>query len=318
MAFISILCALLLDQFRPLSPANPVHSAIRALAARVEAWCNAGHGHHGRVGWIVMMSILIVPAIIVYTICMRISPVAALLWNAAIVYLCLGFRYYGQKFSAIQLALIVGDEAKARALLAEWTGDDTTGMDASEIARITIERGLLASHRRAFGIFFWFVMPLGPAGAIIYRVSEYLAWAWNEPEHMRGEPFGRFAARVFYWIDWIPARLTAIAFAVVGNFEDAIYSWRNFADRWDNGNIGIILAAGGGAMGVRLGSPEEQAARFAPVDVAMLDATNPEADAQPGEEASVRSLQSAVGLVWRALLLWLLLVLLFSLAVWLG
>ena len=53
-----------------------------------------------------------------------------------------------------------------------------------------------------------------------------------------------------YWprsIDWIPARLTASAFAVVGNFEDAIYAWRNFANRWEDEAAGIILAAGGGA-----------------------------------------------------------------------
>ena len=66
----------------------------------------------------------------------------------------------------------------------------------------------------------------------MYRVAEYLARAWNEPEHMRNEAFGQFAARAFYWIDWMPVRLTAVAFAVVGNFEDAIYAWRNFAHRW--------------------------------------------------------------------------------------
>ncbi|MFY0080399.1 regulatory signaling modulator protein AmpE, partial [Acinetobacter baumannii] len=71
---------------------------------------------------------------------------------------------------------------------------------------------------------------------------------------MKYEAFGRFAAPAFYWIDWIPARLTAAAFAVVGNFEDAIYAWRNFASRWDDEAAGIILAAGGGAMGVRFGT----------------------------------------------------------------
>lgn len=318
MAFLSILCALLLDQFKPLGPNNPVHAGVRALAARIERWGNAGQVHHGRVGWIVTMCILVVPTIVIYVICVRVSPIAALLWNTLIVYLTLGFRHYSQNFTAIQLALIVGDEVRARTLLTEWTGEDSTDLEAPEIARIAIEKALITSHRRAFGIFFWLLMPLGPAGAIIYRVSEYLAWAWNEPEHMRGEPFGRFAARVFYWIDWIPARLTAIAFAVVGNFEDAIYAWRNFADRWENGNNGIILATGGGAMGVQLGSPAEKAAHMPPVDLASIDTINIEAEVQPGEEPSVRFLQSTVGLVWRALLLWMLLLLLFSLAVWLG
>jgi adenosylcobinamide-phosphate synthase len=161
-------------------------------------------------------------------------------------------------------------------------------------------------------------MPVGPACAVMYRVAEYLARAWNEPEHMRNERFGDFAARAFYWIDWIPVRLTAVAFAVVGNFEDAVYAWRNFADRWANESVGIILAAGGGAMGVRLGSPHENAARVLPADASTVDLSEAEAEVLPGEEPSVRALQSTVGLVWRALLLWMMLLLLLSSALWIG
>jgi adenosylcobinamide-phosphate synthase len=135
---------------------------------------------------------------------------------------------------------------------------------------------------------------------------------------MRNEAFGEFAARAFYWIDWIPVRLTAIAFAVVGNFEDAIYAWRNFANRWTDESKGIILAAGGGAMGVRLGAPAETAPRILPADAATVDVSADEDDMLPGDEPSVRALQSTVGLVWRALLLWMLLLLLLSGAVLLG
>jgi adenosylcobinamide-phosphate synthase len=176
----------------------------------------------------------------------------------------------------------------------------------------------VTSHRHVFGVFFWFLMPLGPAGAVLYRVAEYLARAWNEPDHMKNEAFGRFATQAFYWIDWIPARLTAAAFAVVGNFEDAIYAWRNFAGRWQNETTGIILCAGGGAMGVRLGTPAQKAADLLPADAATIDSLGIETDSLPGEEPTIRALQSTVGLVWRALLLWMLLLLLVSVATWLG
>jgi adenosylcobinamide-phosphate synthase len=242
----------------------------------------------------------------------------AFAWNILIVYLTLGFRHYSHYFTSIQLALNGGDEATARALLAEWTKQDTTGMEVAEISRIAVEKALVATHRNVFGVFFWFLMPLGPACAVMYRVAEYLARAWNEPEHMQNEAFGKFAARAFYWIDWIPVRLTAAAFAVVGNFEDAIYAWRNFAMRWQDPAIGIILSAGGGAMGVRLGTPLENAGAVLPVDAAMVDATDAETESLPGEEPGVRALQSTVGLVWRALLLWMMVLLLLSSAVWLG
>jgi adenosylcobinamide-phosphate synthase len=266
-----------------------------------------------------MMAALMVPAGLIYWALVSYGLLlAAFAWNVVIVYLTLGFRHYSHYFTSIQLALNAGDETAARSLLAEWTKLDTVGMDVSEISRIAVERALITTHRNVFGVFFWFLMPLGPTGAILYRVSEYLARAWNEPEHMRNEAFGEFAAKAFYWIDYIPARLTAVAFAVVGNFEDAIYAWRNFAHRWKDEAIGIILCAGGGAMGVRLGTPMENAAKIVTADAATVDISDMEVETMPGEEPGVRALQSTVGLVWRALLLWMMLLLLLSGAAWLG
>jgi adenosylcobinamide-phosphate synthase len=88
--------------------------------------------------------------------------------------------------------------------------------------------------------------------------------------------------------------------------------------RWQDPAIGIILSAGGGAMGVRLGTPLENAGAVLPVDAGMVDTTEAETESLPGEEPGVRALQSTVGLVWRALLLWMMVLLLLSSAVWLG
>jgi adenosylcobinamide-phosphate synthase len=319
MTFLSILCALLIEQLKPLRADNLIYAEIKALAMRMEGWFNAGDAANGRMGWLLLMGGLMIPTAAIYWTFVSLGWVfVAFAWNVLIVYLTLGFRHYSHYFTSIQLALSAGNEAAARTLLAEWTRLDTVGMDASEIARIAVEKSLVTTHRNVFGVFFWFLMPLGPAGAVMYRVSEYLARAWNEPDHMRNEAFGQFAARAFYWIDWLPVRLTAVAFAVVGNFEDAIYAWRNFAHRWSDEARGIILSAGGGAMGVRLGTPNENASKVLPPDAAIVDSTDSEIEIMPGEEPNARALQSTVGLVWRALLLWMLLLLLLSGAVFFG
>ena len=319
MTFLSILCALLIEQMKPLRADNQIYSRIKHLAMRMESWFNAGESSNGRLGWLLMMATLMVPTAIIYWVLSWYDLVfAKFAWNVLIVYLTLGFRHYSHYFTSIQYALNAGDDAQARTLLAEWTRQDTVGIDSAEIARLAVEKSLVTTHRNVFGVFFWFLLPVGPACAVMYRVAEYLARAWNEPDHMHNEAFGQFAARAFYWIDWVPVRLTAIAFAVVGNFEDAIYAWRNFASRWSDEARGIILAAGGGAMGVRLGTPLENAPRALPVDAATVDLSDADTDVMPGEEPSVRALQSTVGLVWRALLLWMMLLLLLSGAVFLG
>ena len=320
MTFLSILCALLIEQLKPLRADNMIYAEIKSFAKRIESWFNAGDASHGRLGWVLMMAALMVPTALVYWVLLHFGLVfAAFAWNVLIVYLTLGFRHYSHYFTSIQMALGAGDEPTARSLLAEWIRIDTVGMEATEIARLAVEKSLVTTHRNVFGVFFWFLMPLGPACAVMYRVAEYLARAWNEPDHMRDEAFGQFAAKAFYWIDWLPVRLTAVAFAVVGNFEDAIYAWRNFAYRWSDPAKGIILTAGGGAMGVRLGTPYENASGLVlPPDAATVDSLDPEAEVLPGEEPNLRALQSTVGLVWRALLLWMMLLLLLSGAVWLG
>lgn len=319
MTFFSILFALLIEQLRPLRADNALYGWVRQFALRTEARFNAGQAEHGRLGWLTVVAALVIPVGALYWLLREISPLLALLLNIVVVYLTLGFRHYSHYYSAIQVALNTGDEVTARNLLAEWTKQDTSGMDVSEVCRIATERALVTTHRNVFGVFFWFMMPLGPALAVMYRVAECLANIWNEGDRLNNEDFGQFARKAFYWIDWLPSRMTATAFAIVGNFEDAIYAWRNFAQRWDNPTVGVILAAGGGAMGVRLGSPEEAAAEL-PADAATVHAFDDQDDIEgiPGEAPSPRVLQTTVGLVWRALLLWMILLLMVSVAMWVG
>lgn len=318
MTFFAILLVLLIEQVQPLRADNPVHAFLRTLASRMEARFNAGQAQHGRVAWLATMAAVMVPTALVYWLCTSIGFLAVFAWTALIAYLTLGFRHYSHYFTSIQIALSAGDEESARSLLAEWTGEDTSTLDSSELSRIAVETALVTAHRNVFGVFFWLLLPAGPAFAVMYRVAEYLARAWNEPDHLKNEAFGHFAMRAFYWIDWLPSRLTAIAFAVVGNFEDAIYAWRNFAYRWSDEAIGVILSAGGGALGVRLGTPAVAAASVLPADASLVDTATVETEGPPGDAPQPRTLQSTVGLVWRALLLWMLMLLLISIALWVG
>ena len=318
MTLFSILLVLLIEQFRPLRADNPIYAAIRVFAARVEHSFNAGRLEHGRMAWLAMMSVLVVPTLFIYWLLALVGPLAQFIWSVLIVYLTMGFRHYSHYFTAIQAALSNGELTEARHILAEWTGHDVRDLDLQEVARLSVENALITTHRHVFGVFLWLLLPIGPAGAVIYRLAEYLARAWNEPDHLRQESFGQFAKKAFDWIDWLPARLTAVAFAIVGNFEDAIYAWRNFAHRWASQTTGIILSAGGGAMGVRLGTPAEYAPDAPEIDITRYESSRLEVEILPGEEPSARSLQSTVGLIWRALLLWILLLVLVSVANWLG
>jgi len=230
----------------------------------------------------------------------------------AVVYFTLGFRQFSHYFTDIHLALNNDDAPRAREILQQWTGLDTVDMPVSEIVRHTLIHAVVASHRHVFGVFFWFIIPIGPAGAVLYRVAEYLSRVWADPSQEHSTQFSQFAQQAFFVIDWIPARLTAMGFAIVGNFEDAIYAWRHYSHQWPNANDGVLLAAGSGALGARLTGPL--------AEPTSLDAlTSGDAGVLPvGEDCTPRTLQSAVGLVWRAVILWMILLLMLTIAVWVG
>ena len=123
--------------------------------------------------------------------------------------------------------------------------------------------------------------------------------------------------RLFNLLDHVPARLTAFGFAVVGNFEEAVTCWRRDAGLWKHPNEGIILAAAAGAVGVQLGgsaAPGVTPDRFQTFEAgAAAEAVNAEAST-PGLPPGLGHLRSVVGLVWRSVVLWMLLLALLSLA----
>ncbi len=322
MGFLSLIIALLIEQVRPLHSRNVAYDAVRGTAEALERNFNAGEKQQGVLAWFLLVAPLTVLAWLVYFLLLRVHPFLGLAWNALVLYLTLGFRQFSHYYTDIQLALADNDLDRARALLTEWKRESDSTFSAadlgmSDVCRLAIEEALVASHRHVFGVFFWFVLLPGPSGAVLYRLADYLSRRWNMRARNRPlEPFGLFAARAFHWIDWIPVRLTAIGFAIVGNFEDAVFCWRNHLDRGADPSRAILLAAGTGALGVRLGSPARSGSALATSQAvdAMGVADDPAADAMPGVDAGPAALRSAVGLVWRSMLLWTLLLLLLSLA----
>jgi cobalamin biosynthesis protein CobD/CbiB len=162
---------------------------------------------------------------------------------------------------------------------------------------------------------------------VFYRLSAFLATHWNgsdrKDEEVVGEhaaeevqvkrrQFGAFARQAFALIDWLPARMTAVAFAIVGNFEDALYCWREQAKSWRDHTAGVIVAAGAGALGVKLGGA------LSPSPVIDDEIVSDRPEIGVGEEATPAALPSAIGLVWRALILWVILLAVVGLAAWVG
>lgn len=316
MSFIEIAVALVLEQWRTLRWRAAVERTFVHLARRIETSINGGTRQHGAIATLLALAPPVALVVLLHVGLSAISPLLGMLWSIAVLYLLMGFRRFSHAVSTIILALKSGDLPAARRALAAWRGGVTAELSSEEIARLAIERGLIDAYRQVFAVLFWFCVLPGPAGAVLYRATVLLADEWRgstrnddtTPIDRERTIFGAPARLVLACLDWIPVRLTALSFAIVGDFEDAIACWRTQATLWANEDggvaIGILLACGGGALGVKLGGPLATVGgdRDYRPEVGMGDIVDPDV------------LPSGVGLVWRTLVLWLLLILLLTLA----
>jgi len=298
MSAIAVIAALLLEQWRPLGGRKAYFALLASGAEWLERAFNAGEGRQGMVAWLVAVLPVLAAATVLYYVLLWMHPLLALAFNVAALYFTLGFRQFSHYFTDLQLAIRTGDVDRARELIGAWRGAPAQHLSREEVIRLAIEEALVASHRHVFGVLFWFVLLPGPSGAILYRLAVYLRRRW------RGlGAFGVFAERACRALEWPAVRLTAAMFAVVGDFEDTIYCWRTQAGAWPDPDVGVLLAAGAGALGVRLGMP-----------LTAIEGMEVRPELGVGETADAPFLDGVVGLVWRALVVWLFLLVLLSLA----
>ncbi len=331
MSFFAVLFALILEQARPLARGNWVHAVLQRWARWARRSLDAGKPHHGWLAWSFAVLLPTLLTVLIHWLLLWVNGLLAFAWSVAVLYVTLGFRQFSHYFTEIRNALDDGNEDTARELLAQWRQVDASELPHSEIVRHVIEYSVLAAHRHVFGVLGWFsvlaALGLGPAGAVLYRMSEFVARHWTDRRSLPGDraspALQQVASRSWGIVDFVPARATAMGFAVVGSFEDAIDAWRNYSQKFPDEmvavtarhNDGIILAATSGAVNVRLGgqvlkpvfSPSVPPAGAPGEELAMTDST-------PGREPEVAHLRSVVGLVWRSVVLWMVLLALLTLA----
>ncbi|MDX3907574.1 MAG: CobD/CbiB family protein [Pigmentiphaga sp.] len=331
MSFFALLLAFLAEQIRPLPRFNAVHEAARAICRWAGHALDAGSRGYAVLGW---MLVALVPSLAVWlvsSLAWAVHPFFALVFHVVVLWFTLGFRQFSHHFTEIQFALARGDVALARSHLQEWLGASRAGVSADamtvpEVCRTAIEEGVVASHRNVYGVLFWYALLPGPSGAVLYKLAGIARQEWGQ----RADAFGDVAREAFRLLDWIPARMTAIGFAIVGNFEDALYGWRQRAAAWEDSQRGVVVESAAGALGVRLAPAPHKwqpaAAPVAPADdlvgpvqpasAASEFAAAAETADEPARLPDASTLHAAVGLLWRAVVLWMVLLLLVSLVSW--
>jgi adenosylcobinamide-phosphate synthase len=321
MSFFSLFLALVIEQARPLGSSHVLHQWLRRWADWVASHVDGGTKSQAWLAWALLIGAPACLAILIHwALAYFLGWFFAVAWNVVLLYVTLGFRQFSHHFTGIRDALNDGDEPLARQLLADWQQVEVNELPRNEIVRHVIEHSVLSAHRHVFGVFFSYallsIVGLGPVGAVVYRIAEFAKRYWAQtptlvsntlPEHRNWTSTSLQEVVTDSWhaIDWIPARATAMGFAIMGSFEDAMDGWRHHAEKFPNDNDGVILAATAGAINVQLGG-------------AALQPELPGSSSTPGRPPELAHFAQVVGLVWRTVVMWLVLVALLSLANLLG
>lgn len=223
-----------------------------ALANRAERWLHGGvEASPGvqRLRGALALLIICLPLVLLVALPDQNSGWGALV-SVLVLYAAIGHRSLREHVLPIADALEAGDDVLARQRAAMIVSRDPDTMD---VPRSTVESALENGSDGIFAALFWFLLA-GAPGVLIYRLINTLdaMWGYRSDRYLH---FGWAAARLDDLLNWLPARLVASSYALLGNTHAGLRCWRQQASLCSSPNGGPVMCAGAGALGVRLGGP---------------------------------------------------------------
>lgn len=245
-ALVAVLLDALLGEPLRAHPLVAFGRCARAVETRL-------HGDD-RVRGVVAWTLCVVPCVLLLAVLLwglRGWPWLAAAVSTVLLYLTLGLRSLGEHARPVADALSSQRLDDARVAVARMVSRDTAALDATQVASAATESVLENGSDAVFATLFWFAL-LGAPGALLHRLANTLdaMWGYRTPRYRR---FGWAAARIDDVLNFIPARLVALTYAAFGDGARALRCWRTQARAWDSPNAGPVMAAGAGALNVRLG-----------------------------------------------------------------
>jgi adenosylcobinamide-phosphate synthase len=286
----AVLFAVALDRFVPATARVQLWNWYTDWAESIELRFNGGSRRHG----VSAVALALVPILLVVLVARyllgELAGVLRFAFDVGMLYLCLDLYRLTATSEAISTALEGGELDQAAGQLRSLTGKETVEKTEAGIAHATVEAVLKLANSVAIAPIFWFIL-FGPFGVVLQRLASVLDRLWGH-RNRRFAEFGWAAARLDDVLGWIPARITALSYAIMGSFEDALHCWRRRAGMWSDINSGPLLASGLGAMHMDNCEDLEEDAYGNRV-------------VSPSTLADAGDVRRVVALVWRVLLFWL-------------
>lgn len=219
MILISIIIALIIERLGARAQHWQADFYLQNYHSKTKSWTRSGGilgTHLGIMIWLVL------PALAVALI-YNFSDFAV--WqfavNICILLICFGCAKYRKLYKGYLNALTRGDNEAASLYawqmgqdkLEDEPGGETFGQTLSWI-----------NFQHYCGVIFWFVA-LGAPGAVLYAAVRQVVHWQHEQEAPPMQHVSEQLCRLFYWLNWIPARIASFGFLIIGNFTKGTSTW---------------------------------------------------------------------------------------------
>ncbi len=282
MELIAILLALLLASWLP----DREDWGLDAMFDRYSAWLRERFDDESGLNQPLLVVLLLLPPVLMVALLQlmlsgRLAGVLSLALAVAVLLACVPVTRPDQQLKGFARAWQRNDPATAREILQRLGSEEAAAVDDRGLPEAAVKCGVFQSHESLLGLLFWFVL-LGPLGAVAWRTS-CLA------RHSSGSVDGGVLDTWHHWLGWIPSRLAALSFGLMGSLNDMLSAWRAMAER--PGNRELLQRTGLAAM--RL-------------------------DFSGDHESTAESVREARALLRRTLLLWLAVIAILTVVGWIG
>ncbi len=245
-SLVVILLAVALNRFAPPPLRVDPLDWCRRWAQAVEQKIGGGNRAQGMAA---LMLVLLPPVLLVLLIRFVLGEFAAVLrfvFDVVVLSWCIDLYRLVDRAQAVSDALKADDMPVANEHLRLLAGDGAPELNESGIARATVDALITKGNSVVIAPVFWFIL-LGPAFAVLQRLAALLGEQWCRPKETAAE-YGWAASRLDHVLAWVPARITAFSYAIMGNFEDALRCWRYQTRVPADDATAPLLAAGLGAL----------------------------------------------------------------------
>ncbi len=225
----------------------------------------------------------------------QIHPQIEIIIGIVCLTIAVGTKSLMQHAQAVSVALKKQDLVQARKQIAMMVSRDTSNSDEVAINQATIESVLENGNDAIFAAIFWFII-FGAPGVVLYRLANTLDAMWGYKTE-RFTYFGWAAARIDDGLNWFPARITALSYALAGSTLSAWSCWQKQAKHWHGINPGVVMASGAGALNVSLGGSATYHGQVI---------TRPELGCDNSPQ--VDDINRAIKLVYKSIAIWMLVI----------